>query len=160
MRKSEIVAVPAWGGRDAGKLFKITEWDAMRAEKWAWRMALALKGTSGQLPENVARLGMVGVAVHGINAILGADVDPDKLMPLFDEMMTCIKIVRDARVRDQATGEPLAVDLVGQADIEEISTVGWLRSEVLRIHSGFSASAALSALISAITRQAEASSTI
>ena len=89
---------------------------------------------------------------------IGADVDPDKLMPLFDEMMTCIKIVRDARVRDQATGEPLAVDLVGQDDIEEISTVGWLRSEVLRIHSGFSASAALSALISAITRQAEASS--
>ena len=65
MRKSEIVAVPAWGGRDAGKLFKITEWDAMRAEKWAWRMALALKGTSGQLPENVARLGMVGRGVDG-----------------------------------------------------------------------------------------------
>ena len=150
MRKSEIVAVPEWGGRDEGKLFKITEWDAFRAEKWAWRMGLALKGTNGELPDTIARLGMVGIAVRTINAILSADVDPAKLMPLLDEMMTCVKIVRDPSVRDPATGQPLAVDLVGQDDIEEIRTVGWLRSEVLRIHTNFSATAALSALISVI----------
>jgi hypothetical protein len=137
MRKSEIVAVPEWGGRDEGKLFKITEWDAFRAEKWAWRMGLALKGTNGELPDAIARLGMVGIAVRTINAILSADVDP-------------AKIVRDPSVRDPATGQPLAVDLVGQDDIEEIRTVGWLRSEVLRIHTNFSATAALSALISVI----------
>jgi hypothetical protein len=145
MRKSEIVVVPNWGGRDDGKHFLITEWDAFRAEKWAWRAFIVLKGTTAQIPLDIARLGMVGVAIRAINAVLAADVDETKLIPLLDEMWTCVQMVRDPSTK-------VATPLVGTDDVEEIRTVGWLRSEVARLHTSFSASEALSELISALER--------
>ena len=70
MRKTEIVKVPAdWGKRDAGKVFLLTEWPAARAEKWAVRALLALNRSGGEIPLNVAGIGMEGIAVIGIAAI-------------------------------------------------------------------------------------------
>lgn len=160
MRKSEIVTVPSeWGGRDANKHFLITEWDAFRAEKWAWRAFIMLKGTTAQIPLDVARLGMVGVAIRAINAVLAADVDENRLLPLLDEMMTCVQRVRDPGVKDRTTGKPIATPLVGQDDVEEIRTVGWLRSEVARLHVNFSPAEALSELISALSKAENSSTT-
>jgi hypothetical protein len=144
-RRVENVVVPEeWGGRDAGKIFRITEMPALQAEKWSWRLALALKGTRGEIPDETARFGMVGVAVRGINAVLAADVDFGKIEPLLDEMLACLARVRDPRHPDVATA--LLPD-----DFEEVRTLGWLRSEVLRVHTGFSAADALFRLISAWT---------
>lgn len=142
MRKVENVVVP-FAGRDQGKIFRITEMPAAQAEKWALRFFVAIKGTSAFIPDEVALLGMVGIAIRGLNSILAADIKPEALDPLLDEMFSCVQIVRDAKFPDAATA--LIAD-----DIEEVPTRMWLRSEVLRVHTGFSCTDALSALISAM----------
>lgn len=153
MRKQETVIVPAdWGERDAGKMFEITEKPAVEAEKWGWRMFLTLKGVDGYIPDDVARLGMVGVAIRGLNTFLAAPVRFEDLEPLLDDLLTCVKRVRDERHPDVAT--PMMSD-----DIEEVRTVGWLRSEVLRVHTGFSFADALSTLTSTIQASAGSPST-
>ena len=151
MRKSEVVVVPAKdGNRDSGKHFLITEMSAMEAEKWAMRAILMLKGSGERLPDNVQGLGMIGVAILGLNVFLQGTIKAGDLEPLMDEMMTCVKMVRDPRTPGVAT------DIVSPDDIEEVSTRLWLRSEVLRVHTGFSPADALSKLIESI--QAPASS--
>lgn len=151
MRKDEIVTVPAWdGGRDGGKQFLIKEMSSMRAEKWAYRAVLVIESSGQSIPPNVKGLGMVGIAILGLNIFLQGRIDPVKLEPLMDEMMTCVKFIRDPSVRDTTTGDPIATDLVSDDDIEDVKTRLWLRSEVLRVHTGFSPAEALSKLISAI----------
>jgi hypothetical protein len=155
MRKETVLA-PDDFGRDAGKHFLITELPALRAEKWAWRMFLALKGTAGHIPtdieESIARLGMVGVAIRGVNAFLAAAVRYEEIEPLLDEMLTCVQRVRDPRHPEVA--QPLI-----DGDVLEIKTLMWLRGEVLRIHVGFTAAEVMSRLTSALARNNAISST-
>jgi hypothetical protein len=155
VRKKEVVTVPAGFGRDSSppKHFLITEWPAFRAEKWAYRMGAVLKGSSAQIPLDIARLGMAGIAICGLNAILAADIDPDKLEPLLDQMMECVRIVRVITVPDPSDPQyPLSDALHGEDDIEEVKTVMWLRSEVWRIHCSFSVADALSALLQTLQK--------
>jgi hypothetical protein len=147
-RKVEDVVVPQWGLRDDGNTYRITEMPAAAAEKWAYRLFIVLKGTTGQVPDDVARLGMVGVAIRGLNVILEADIEFEKFEALLDEMMTCVQIVRDINTPDPTTGMPLATKLLPD-DIQEVQTRAWLRSEVLRVHTGFSFAGALSTLLQA-----------
>ena len=154
--KSEAVIAPDWvGKRDAGKVFLITEMYAYDAEKWAWGMFLALKGTSGFIvPEELERLGIVGVAIQGLNAFLAADINPDRLYPLLDQMMKCVQIVRDPRNHPEVA-QPLLNPPPSPTpfpDLLEVATVGWLRSEVLRIHTGFILADALSALLTLVQK--------
>lgn len=145
MRKSEIVTVPKWSNnRDLGKQYLITEMPSGQSEKWALKAFLMLKGSGERIPDDVVGLGMVGVAILGINVFLRGNLRTEDLEPLLDEMFTCVKIVRDQRHPDVAT------DLVSDDDIEEVQTRLWLRSEVLRVHTGFSPAEALWKLISAI----------
>ena len=150
-RKVEDVVVPAWGGRDIGKTFRITEMDAISAEKWAWRFFIVIKGTSGQLPANLEQLGMVAVAIAGVNALLAADVDWTLAEPRLDELIECVRIIRDPRHPDIAT------DLTGIGnEISEPRTVAWLRSEVIRVHTDFSPADALLSLVVAAQRASAA----
>lgn len=151
--KTEVVTVPEWGERDRGKYFLITEMPAAQAEKWGLRMVNVLKGTSAVIPQTAASLGMVGVAIIGLNAWLAADIDPAKLEPLMDQMMTCVSVIRDPRHPDVAT------PIVSDSDIMEIRTRLWLRSEILQLHTGFSPAEMLSRLISAIQTSKETTST-
>lgn len=148
-RKSETVRVPAWdGNRDSGKIFVVTEMPAAAAEKWAMRAFLMLKGSGERIPDNVQGLGMVGVAILGLNVFLQGSIKPGDLEPLMDEMMTCVKIIRDPKHPEVVT------DIVSDDDVEEVKTRLWLRSEVLRLHTGFSPAEALSGLISAVNSPA------
>lgn len=132
-RKVEDVTVPAeWGARDKGKVYRITEASAAQAEKWGYRLVIALKGTTAAIPESIAPLGLIAVAIRGFNSFLAADVDFAKLEPLLDEMMSCVQIIRDRSVPYMAS------PLISDDDIEEVKTIMWLRSEVLRIHTNFS----------------------
>ena len=152
MLKSVTVQVPAeWGGRDANKNFLITEMPATQAETWGWRALLLLRGSGERMPDNVQGLGMVGVAVLGINVFLRGEMSFTNLEPLLDEMMTCVKIVRDPRHPNVAT------DIVADIDIEEVQTRLWLRSEVLKLHTGFSPADALSKLLEGIRAPASTS---
>jgi hypothetical protein len=154
MRKTEHVKVPAWpGNRDAGKTYKITEMSAVRGEKWATRALLLLRGSGERVPENLAGIGWERIAIVGINVFLQGSIKLEELEPLMDEMMTCIEIVRDPRAPDVAT------PLVSDDDIEEVQTRLWLRSEVLRLHTGFCPADALSSLISAVSMAKDSPST-
>lgn len=146
-RKWEIVQPPAQCGRDAHKRYAIEEMDAMRAEKWAWRLFLAVKGTSAAVPEDVAPHGMHIVFIRGLNSFMATDVDFRLLEPLLDDMMTCVKIVRDMETKDPLTGRPMSFPFLPD-DIEEPQTVLWLRSEVLRVHTNFSVPAAIASWLS------------
>lgn len=152
MLKSVTVQVPAeWGGRDKNKHFLITEMPATQAEKWGWRALLLLRGSGERMPDNVQGLGMVGVAVLGINVFLRGEMSFTNLEPLLDEMMVCVRIVRDPRHPEVAT------DIVPDIDIEEVQTRLWLRSEVLKLHTGFSPADALSKLLDGIRAPASTS---
>lgn len=156
----DYVTVPAsWGNRDAGKVFKLREWPARRAETWAWGMVFALKGTQGQIPDDVARLGMVGIGIRLLNTVLAADVNYEKIKPYMDELIDeCVTIVRDPKNRDKESG--LLIDgPMMENDIKEVRTLQWLRSEVIRIHTNFSVIESLSALISAARLGTDSSST-
>ena len=50
-RRQESVKVPDGFGRDAGKIFHITEWAARRADQWAIRAMLAYNRGGGDLGE-------------------------------------------------------------------------------------------------------------
>ena len=159
-RKEKIIIVPEWCGRDKGKHFLIKERNALDAERWGIKLALALKGTSGEIPDSVAAYGVVGVLVRGINAILAAPLDPAVLLPLLDELLPCIRFVRDPKVRDKTSGNVIATDIIWDADdVEEPRTVTWLRQEVLSLHVGFSILDELSKRISAILQHPASKST-
>lgn len=147
-RKTEIVTVPAeWGQRDANHKFKITEMPALQAEWWGVRMMLLMSGANVQLSDDLAGRGMEAVAIFGINAIMRSPIDPEKLKPLWDELLTCVQIIRDDTKTD-AHGQLIGSALVSPDDISEVRTVLWLRSEVVRIHINFSPADALSAFLS------------
>ncbi len=132
MLKDVTVTVPMeWGGDDAGKAFRIVEMPAAKFEKWQWRAALVVKGSNGTIPLDIARLGPVGLWVCGVNAVLGADIEFEKLEPLLDDLMTCVTAVRDPSKPEIAL--PLT-----PFDIAHARTITWLRAEVLSLHVGFS----------------------
>jgi hypothetical protein len=159
-RNADYVTVPSGVTalrRDAGKMFRVKEWPARRAEKWAWGMVFALKGSSGQIPDDVARLGMVGVGIRLLNTVLGAPVQYAEIEPYMDELIDeCVTIVRDPTNRDKATGGYIA-SAHNESDFLEVGTLQWLRSEVIRVHTNFSVIDALSALLSAARSGPQAS---
>jgi len=153
-RRCEIVVRDGENaGRDAGKHFRITEKSAVAAEKWARRMLLLLQNNGHTMPPNVTGLGMVGVAIIGINIWLRGNINPEQLEPLMDEMMTCVEVIRDPKHPEICSA------LIPETDIQEVHTLLWLRSEIVRVHTGFSIAAAFLNLISAIKAVADTSTT-
>lgn len=153
MRKSKTVTVPAFPGtpqRDAGKTFVITEWSADRAERWGIKMTLALNRSAGEIPMDLKGIGMEGIAVLGINTFLRGNVQAEEIIPLLDELLDCVRVLRDLKHPDVVT------DLIPD-DLEDVATRLWLRSEVLELHTGFSPAAALSALVASIMTKSEVS---
>jgi hypothetical protein len=146
MREIIKVTVPEFPGgrnRDIGKTFVITEWPAARAERWGLEVIFANKG-SGELPMSVAGLGMEAIAVLGVNTFLRGNINGGVLIPLLDQLLECVKIVRDPAKPDVVT------DIIPDVDIQEVATRMWLRSEVLSLHLNFSVSAPLRALYSSL----------
>lgn len=124
-------------GRDKGKVFHLTEMAAAPAEEWGMRIFLSLIRAGIDLPAEVMSGGMAAVAavmpgiianvfINGIGAL-----NYDEIKPLLDQMMDCVKIK-----------EPAAIRNLTPDDIEEVSTRLFLRSEVFKLHTGFSQSAA------------------
>jgi hypothetical protein len=161
-RKRTVVRPPPECGRDheKGWLFLITEWYADRAEKWAERMLFALTRDAGGIPIDPERLigtGMNGIFALGMQTLLAGKMRSEEVIPLLDELLDCVQVIRDPKVRAQGTGEPVATRISSPDDIEEVGTRLWLKSEVIKLHTGFSPAGALSTLISAIMAASPAS---
>jgi|SRR5579859_4281031 len=151
MRKREVVEVPEWGKRDKGKSFLITEWPAATAERWGIKALLAYNRGGGNIdPDAAIGAGMEGIFFLGVQAFLRGKMEAEETIPILDELLDCVKIVRDPKARNAETGDPVATPIVSDDDIQEVQTRMWLRSEVVRVHTGFSPAAAVSNLISLI----------
>jgi hypothetical protein len=117
-------------GRDKGKVFKIIEAPAVQADKWGIRALLALNRNGAQIPDEIMKLGLIGVLVVGVHKLKG--VLWEDLEPLIDEMLTCVEIVPTPSVRNVTRKLFTAAD-----DIEEVSTLSLLRKEVFKLHTNF-----------------------
>lgn len=147
MRKSVIVK--ASHGRDAGKHFFIKEWSAEHAEEWATRAIIAYNRGGGQVPIEAISGGMEAIFLLGVNTFLRGNMKADEVIPILNELLTDIKMVRDPKTR-ASDGSPILSDIVSADDIEEIQTRLWLRSEVIKLHTGFSVAEIIQKWISAI----------
>jgi hypothetical protein len=149
-RKTKTVVVPPLPGerRDLGKHFLITEWGAERAEDWGLRMMFAFNREAGVLPskEDVQGMGMEGIALLSIGTLLRGSLDPDTILPLFNQLLECVRIIRDPKA-----GQDFAQVLLAE-DTQDVATRLWLRSEVLALHTNFSMSDALSGLYNRIMK--------
>lgn len=123
--KEQIVTITA-AGRDKGKHYLITEADPFRTEAWCTRAMFAAMNAGVDIPENIANAGLAGVVALGAKA-LGL-VPYDAAKPLLDEMLTCVQY----KVKDGIT-RPLGFD----GDIEEVSTILFLRKEIVTLHTDF-----------------------
>lgn len=131
-RRTRTISIPADAkeNRDAGKVFIVTEVDAVTAEEWGLRAIMAI-GTGGiVVPPELANAGLFGVVLVGYQALMGAR--EDAVLPLWREMLpACVKL-RHAQTKDHATEEPFHRFMV-----EEVSTLLALRQAVMEIHTGF-----------------------
>ena len=141
-RKQRIVK--AEDGRDNGKLFQITEWDAARAERWALRALFGLGKGGVEIPPQIIDLGAMAIMYAVGSQALRI---PSRLaLRLADELMECVRRVETKVVRDL---EP--------EDIEEVATRLMLKKEVLKLTFGFFTGAAFQNLTAPESGQEQSS---
>lgn len=128
MPRKEVFVTIVDEGRDKEKVFKLTEAPAIQADKWGIRAMLALNRNGANIPDEIMKLGLIGVLVVGVHKLRG--VAWSDLEPLLDEMMGCVAIV-------PTPSSPNVVRKLFPDDIEEISTLSTLRKEVFALHTGF-----------------------
>lgn len=131
----EYIDVEAKGGRDAGKIYRITEMSAEAGEWFAYRVIGALvdadkdKKLAG-LWDMFGKGGNLEVLSHmGIGTIMSLlmQADQSRMKSLLDEMKGCWQMKCDGDfIRKLADG-----------DIEEVSTIMMLRMKTLELHLNF-----------------------
>lgn len=139
MARKELTITITAEGRDQGKVFHLVEMPAMQAERWATRALLALAKSGVEIPEDIARSGLAGVASLGMKAFAGLNYYDAE--PLLAEMLTCVSIIPDP-------SKPNVMRKDIESDIEEIATLIKLRAEVFSLHVAFSQLAITSQLTS------------
>ncbi len=127
-RKTVTLTITA-EGRDKGKTFRITEWAADQAERWAMRVLLGLGKGGVEMPPEALELGAAGILYAAGAQVLRL---PSRLaLRLADELMECVQIV-----------EPKLDRALVSEDIEEVATRLQLKGEVLKLTFGFFVAAA------------------
>jgi len=126
MRKVVEVTIES-EDRDKGKTFILTEMPAEQAELWGMKALIALVNAGIDIPDEVRGSGMAGIAVAGAQQLVRLSIG--ELKPLLDEMFECVKI----KVKAAPLGRSLQPE-----DIEEVQTRLYLRSELIKLHTGFS----------------------
>jgi len=135
-------------GRDKGKVFVLTELPASQAERWALRAVMALGAANAELPDGMELAGLAGLA-RGIGVTDGAsllEAFARTALTLFTRipfaqaeellgiMWACVQIIPDP-------GNPSVIRSLIEDDIEEVATRLRLRSEIIKMHLGFSQAA-------------------
>ena len=111
-------------GRDAGKVFKITEMPAFQMDRWATRALIALgKAQKG---------GITALGALNFQDLMKAfsELDYDIAEPLLQELLECCAFVKDG------TAIVLKKDFVDDI-IEDWTTIFRLRVEALKLCLGF-----------------------
>ena len=118
MRKEKEIKIET--GRDAGKVFKITEMPAFQMDRWATRALLVLgKSKKG---------GILTLGSMNIEDLLSAlsEVDYEKAEPLLQELLECCSFVKNGQ------SIVLKKDMV-DGIIEDWTTLFKLRMEALTL---------------------------
>ena len=127
MRKEVYITIQD-ENRDQGKTFVVREWDVVTAERWAVRAIFALSHAGANIGE-VLQLGMAGLIGVGLQNLI--NVQYEEAAPLWDELLTCARICPNPNDR----GVTRDIDIM--TDIEEVSTLGKLKGEAIRLHVDF-----------------------
>lgn len=134
MARREKTITISTEGRDKGKVYEVREMGAIPAEEWAMKAFLAMIRGGAQIPEEIVKLGIAGLAsmrVEDILLAMATGVNYSEVKPLMDQMLACITYKPSPEVsRIYRPG-------VDDIDIEEISTLLTLRKEVINIHTDF-----------------------
>lgn len=133
MRNTQLITITD-EGRDKGKLFVITEMPATHGERWAMRAFFILAKAGVEIPDDVAKSGMAGLAAIGLQQLF-KETKFEDVTPLLDELMGCVRIVRDH-------SHPEMTFPLMEEDTEEIQTRMLLRAEAFKLHVGFLKAAA------------------
>ena len=135
-------------GRDKGKVFVLTELPASQAERWALRAVMALGAANAELPDGMELAGLAGLA-RAIGVTDGASlleafartaltlftrIPFEQAEELLGSMWACVQIIPDP-------GNPSVIRSLIEDDIEEVATRLRLRSEIIKMHLGFSQAA-------------------
>jgi hypothetical protein len=118
-------------GRDAGKVFVITEMSSEKAERWAIRALLALSSTGLRLPESSESAALASFASMGFESL--SKLDWNTLEPLLNEMFECVKF--QPQPNNPQISRP--VQQGDDGDIEEIKTRIQLRKAIFNLHLDF-----------------------
>lgn len=140
-RRTATIKIDA-DGRDKGKTFLLTEMSSSQGERWAIRALLALGQSGADVPEDIGRAGLAGIAALGIKAFAGIPFHLAE--PLLDDLLTCVQFVPDP-------ARPQVIRPIWEDDIEEIVTRLRLREEVISLHVNFSIAAWLSKFRQAVS---------
>lgn len=140
-RKTKVVAITV-DGRDKGKHFLIYEMPASAAEEWAMQALLLAAQSGAQIPPDVMGAGMAGLAVVGIQAILGGVPFAPVRELLREAFDSCVAYIPDPNnlniMRGNARKIPGCVGPLLEEDIQEVATRIELRKEIFLLHTGFS----------------------
>ena len=114
-------------GRDAGRVFRLTEMPAAKADNWAMRALIALAIGGVDLQGIIPQQGMIGM----VGATLGAlgRIKPEDAIPLLNELLDCVEIIPEG-----GRPRPLNLDF---GDVEDFTTLWRLRKEVFALHTDF-----------------------
>ncbi len=119
-RRTTDIAIDG-NGRDAGRVFRITEMLSDDAEEWLARAVLAVSRAGVEVPDELAGRGMAGLAAMDPNVF--GKVAWDDMKPLLDGIMSCVSVLDGGDFRPLRRG-----------DIEEIGTRIKLRIETVKLH--------------------------
>lgn len=132
-RREKTIKIAAQN-RDFGKVYEIHELPVMVVEEWVTKAFLAMLHGGAQIPDEIVKLGLAGLASMKIEDILlamSSGVNYADVKELMDQMLTAITYKPSPDVsRFYKPG-------VDDMDIEELSTLITLRREVVTIHTDF-----------------------
>lgn len=114
--------------RDRGKVFQLTEHDALTAWKWGSKAITAMIRNGAAIPEEIKNGGIIQVLAVGVfqlGYLPWADLEP-----LLDELMACVRYVPTPE-------RPDVVRKLFLTDVEEPTTYSRLAKEVFHLHTGF-----------------------
>lgn len=124
-RRSKDIKIEPESSRDFGKMFRVTEWDAFRAEWWAFRAMQAIAGTEVDVTQLLQQAQAAEMVRHGLHAL--AKVPPAVAQPLLEEMIDGVAVVLpDGNAR-----------AMRREDVEEVTTLFRIRAEVFEVNLGF-----------------------
>jgi hypothetical protein len=121
--------------RDYGKVFIITEMSAVQGEDLAEDVFRVMsRNNFYSIPPEVMSMGTAGLATIGLAAI--ANANREEARAISQRLLSTVK------VRIEHEGKTLERALDAEADIEEVSTLRFIKDEVFRLNFDFLTTAA------------------